>query len=132
MSDSSRFSRYKSTKLPKRNRTQVVPGAREDVNKFYHCQICGFVTDIERDTLDGGEMASDGLIVEDFVEEINILEPFTGADTTIVLDAVDHDSEILFHLTDDYYADGTVKDSHHSLTSKVIGGCPMCGSKNWR
>lgn len=131
MSDSSRFSKYSTKKLPKRNRTRVVRGAREDTNKFYYCQICGFVTNIERDTLNGGEMTSDGLIVEDFVEEVNIREPFTGFDDTIVLDNIE-DSKILFHLIDDYSLDGVVKDSHHSLTSKVIGGCPMCGSKNWK
>ena len=129
MSDSSRFSKYSTTKLPRRNKTQVVKGAREDTNKFYHCQICGFVTNIERDTLDGGEMTPDGLMVEDFIEEINNSEP--SSDDTIILDNIE-DSKILYHLIEDYNADGTIKDSHHSLTSKVIGGCPFCGSKNWK
>ena len=129
MSDSSLFSKYSTRKLPKRNKTRVVRGAREDTNKFYYCQICGFVTNIERDTLNGGEMTPDGLIVEDFVGETNIQEPFTNYDTDIVVDAVDHNHEVLAK----YGPDGTSFERvDHFQTSKVIGGCPMCGSKNWK
>lgn len=129
MSDSSKFSKYSTKKLSRRNRTQHVPGDREDTNKFYFCQICGFITDIERDTLDFGEMSSDGIITTDFVGEINNAEPFDGHDTDIVIDAVDHNHEVLAKYGPDGVTDERVD---HYQTSEVIGGCPCCGSKNWK
>lgn len=129
MNDSSRFSKYSVKRLFKRNQTRNVQGAREDTNKYFYCQICGFVTNIERDTLDGGEMTPDGLIVEDFVGEVNNAEPFDGHDIDIVQDSIDHNHEVLSKFGPDGVTDERVD---HYQRAKVIGGCPFCGSKNWK
>jgi rubrerythrin len=91
-SDWSRHSVYSERKLPRQKRSLPIYGEREDANKYWHCWNCGFVCNIQRDTLDTGAHATAGVSVGTFTD-----------------------------------TDG----STHYVTT-ITGGCPFCGTRNWK
>jgi len=126
MSDASRHGHYVQRRLPHDKRTLALYGEKDDTGKYYRCWNCGFICNVDRDSLDTGEFGGSGVTVLDFAE-INI-GPQLGDDATSLL-LVWEDSFVMLKIGQD---DESVVNYRHNQYPYVIGGCPLCGCKNYR
>ncbi len=104
-----RYSRISQNRPPKEGRAKRIPGSLEDSGKWFHCRICGFPCNIERNALGEGK----GLTSTAFV---------TGTIQSLGNPAVLLDFRDLI----------TIGEGDETLYTPVsIGGCSLCGSLNW-
>ncbi len=119
---SNRYGRYRTTKLRKTPSGKPVPGDLEDANRFFKCKHCGFINDIERNTLSDG----DGITQSD-VPDISYGSAMTGDPLSTYI----HVDDMFTLLQLD--ADGNPEtDYRHNNYPVIIGGCSLCGSLNWK
>ena len=117
----------RTPKLPKQSRQIPLPASSErgnglDAGRYFRCWNCGFVCDIDRDSL-GGARSGSGVNPQEYYPQ-----PDTGVEVgQCVLGGLDSVFVAL-----EQGADGLAKGIQHSLWAVVSGGCPLCGSKNWK
>ena len=119
------YTKYKKGKpLPKLSKTLPLAGDRlkgngEDYRKWFTCWNCGFTAKFGRDSLGGydsraGVSHQDAYIPSDpLINNLSVLED--GSHVTVALGA-----------------DGNPKGIEHEFEVIISGGCPLCGSLNWR
>jgi hypothetical protein len=113
MGDTLRHSSYSRSRIPRQKRTIPIYGEKEDANKWFRCWNCGYICNSERDQLDTSEYGRAGITYSDTASTGTVLadDPYTGY---WVLGGV-----FVFNSTGGAYP-------------VVTGGCPFCGTKNWR
>jgi len=110
-------------RLPKRSKTiplrgNPIRGDGRDHGKYYHCWVCGFICDVDRDELGGPDSRA------------NI--------TPTAYTHLDDKGVEVFHCQGAHGKDeaacvaagGTWSSTRYS--SVVNSACPVCGSPNWR
>lgn len=123
----SRRPKYRTRKLPKQSRTIPMQdgnpevGFGKDIGKLYRCWNCGFPCRTDRDAL-GGERSVSGATQETYYA---VSDP--GVENRSVLDATELEAISL-----QLGADGNPIEISHPMKAEVSGGCPLCGTKNWR
>jgi len=116
-------------RLPKQSRRIPLRGNKfrgdgEDSGKWFRCWHCGWICNQERDTLGDSQSTSAVTITE----EIQIAAD-SGRGAVFVLGDSIQDYQVAM----EYGADGsTAKGIRYSFEPDVSGGCPFCGSTNWR
>jgi hypothetical protein len=122
-----------SRKRPKESRTIPLLGNQdrgngEDFGKYYRCWNCGFTCDVTRDSLGGSQSKgadnhedyhTPSYGSKDYSSELNGLSVLGGD--------VGH-----YHVALELGSDGNPKNIRHDIKSVVTGGCPFCGTMNWR
>ncbi len=124
--------RKRGRRLPKESKTiplkgNKVRGNGEDFGKYYRCWNCDFVCNVERDSLGdsqsrGGDNHDDyhtptyGLQEQDNLSHLSVLSGDING----------------FHVALENGSDGNPKVIRHDHESVITGGCPCCGSMNWR
>lgn len=103
---------------------RALRGSFEDEGKYYHCQHCGFICNIERDEL-GGPSDRDGLSYENYSDIVD--ESPLGNGLALFESAIEHFQTVL-----ELGADGLPKVVKENWRAVVNSGCPLCGSRNWR
>lgn len=103
---------------------RALRGSFEDAGKYYHCQHCGFICNIDRDDL-GGSADRDGLSYENYSDIL--YESPLGNGSAILGSDIEHFQTIL-----EVGADGLPKVVEENWRAVVVSGCPLCGSRNWR
>lgn len=120
-------SQYRKRKLPKDSRTIPLPGAKdrgngEDFGTYFRCWNCGWICNLNRDSL-GDSQGGSG---EGYLD--NGSDNMSGsAGAFSVMEEIGNESISL-----ELAADGTPKNIAHVFESVISGGCPLCGSKNWK
>lgn len=109
MSDSSRHSAYSVKRLPRQKRSLRVYGEREDAGKWYRCWNCGFINNIERNTL----LDSNGYAGHRFVGYSEAQDTTYGGVTLI------DEEGIIIVASEGYYP-------------VVTAGCSFCGCTNYK
>ena len=113
--------------LPKDARTLSVPADRyrddgTDYGNLYICWNCGFPCKVGRDEL-GGAQSVAGTSHE------NYSIPSDYDENGLIVLGGSTDS---FHVLLELDAAGDPKEIYHEFKSVITGGCPKCGTKNWR
>lgn len=113
--------------LPKDSRTLSVPASRHrddgtDFRNLYKCWNCGFHCKVGRDDLGGVESVA-GTSHEDYST------PSDYYDSNVIVLGGPDDS---FHVLLELDAAGDPKEIYHDFKSVISGGCPKCGTRNWR
>ncbi len=99
---SSRHVRYKTTRIPKEKKTHQLYGEFEDRGKYYTCWNCGYRCNMDRDELDVGESMS-----------------------TLSLETVTVPDETAGGIV-------PIPATTTFIMPVVTGGCPHCGTRNWK
>lgn len=115
------FTKPRKRHLPKISKTLPIKGDGEDAGKYFHCWNCNFVCNKDRDAL-GGANTEAG---DDHIEYINFAD--ATENRGIALDGLKH-----FHVIMELDGAGEYRVPLHNIKPKTSGGCPLCGSKNWR
>jgi hypothetical protein len=122
----SRKLRNKSRAIPLKGNKVRANG--EDDGKYYRCWNCGFICDVTRDSIGGSQSGSGdnhedfygpALGVKDATDKFNSLITLRGASR-------------LSHVLLENGSDGDPKEIRHDFTSVVTGGCPLCGTYNYK
>lgn len=116
-------------RLPSRSRTipikgHIDRGEGEDHGKYFKCWHCGFICDVDRDEL-GDEQTRSGDSALDYPVEVNTYD-YLGRIAVLGGSINHHEIALLKDST------GEAVSVRHSFKSDVTGGCPFCGTKNWR
>ena len=117
-------------------------GVGEDSGKYFRCWNCGFICDVERDELGDSESRS-GASSEIYAAQYssdNINEtdgstrqvgtPIYGTSNGVPLLVIA--SLRTGHVVLENGADSSPKGIRLNWQPKITGGCPFCGSKNYR
>jgi len=124
---SSRYdTRYRGRKLPKQSRTIPLPASSErgnglDAGRYFRCWHCGYICNIDRDSL-GGAQSQSGVALQEYEPESD-----TGVFNVPVFGGLDS-----AYVVPEAGADGAAKEIRRSIEPIVSGGCPFCGSLNWK
>lgn len=118
------FNRYKVTKPTKRSRTLPIHGEAEDADKYFRCWNCGFICDVDRDSLGDSESLG-GPVYENYSADPVIDSEF-GKELHISGE-LEH-----FHYIIGLEADGSEVAPQVYLRPVAKRGCPLCGTLNWR
>ena len=121
-----------SRKLPKESRTIPLRGNSdrgngEDDGKYYRCWHCGFVCDVTRDSLGDSQSRSADNHTDYHTPSYGSKDSGDEVNSLSVLGGVAHSFVALKN-----GSDGNPLGIRHDHESVVTGGCPMCGSLNWR
>ena len=112
--------------LRKVSRTIPVKGNGEDTDKYYRCWHCGFICDSDLNSL-GGAASRDGVASEDYSVPTYGATPGVDGSGDACLDAPGH-----FHVAAELDSAGNPKEVVHDYRVTISGGCPLCGSMNWK
>lgn len=105
-----------------------IRGNGEDSGKYYRCWNCGFTVDSTRDSI-GGEHSGSG------DNHLDFHEPAFGAkDTSDDLNSLSVLGGDIghFEVALENVGDGTTEKIRHDFKSDMTGGCPMCGTYNYK
>lgn len=113
-----------NARLPSDAQTLPVPANRDrddgtDYGNLYKCWNCGFNCKVGRDEL--GDANS--------VAGTSHVDYSTPADYGKIILGGQTDS---FHVLLKLDAAGEPEEIYHDFKSVISGGCPLCGTKNWR
>lgn len=113
--------------IPKDSQTLPVPANRDrddgtDFRNLYRCWNCGFDCKVGRDEL-GGANSLAGTTHEDYSNPSHYTD-----DNRIILGGPEDSFVVLMELD----AAGDPKEIYSDFKSVISGGCPMCGTRNWR
>lgn len=89
-------------------------------NRYYNCKHCGFLVDTMRFA------EGDGTGVQ-AIMTLTPIQPDTFA-KNIYFDTFDQFGTV----ETDYSPDGSVRVKRHESAVDVSGGCPLCGSRNYK
>ena len=98
-----------------------------DDGRWFRCWNCGFRCSKDRDSL-GGPDSRDGITYEDFPVPTYGTGGATSYSGVARLGGSIGPSTVALELD----AAGDAKEPDHEIKPVVSGGCPFCGSKNWR
>ncbi len=117
---------YKTPRLPKQSKTLPIYGNSEmgnglDAGRYFRCWNCGFVCRVDRDAL-GDKQARPAVGAQSYVPQ-----PDPNTERRLVM--LDEDEA---YLTMESGADGSAKTPRLPYEAVVNGGCPFCGTLNWR
>lgn len=119
--------RTRRNRLPKEFHTKLIVDETDtDNGSFYHCANCGFTCNDKQDSLGG---ANSGL-------GISHTDIRTISGGSSVGDELS--SSMILRTLDNSFAsgrlgsDGNPKAAVHNHVAVVSGGCPFCGTLNWR
>lgn len=127
MSQESRYTSYSRKRLPREKKTTLLHGAWEDNGKFYNCWNCGFTVNSEV-ALTGGDYSGDGLVYEDFSEDnLDVVMSGDALASVSVVDDIGYE-----YVGMELALDGNPKQIKHTFDVTVSGGCPFCGSLNYK
>ena len=120
-------------KLRKESRTIPVKGSGDDSGKYFRCWNCGFVCDVRRDEL-GGRNSVGGISHEVYEETNSTIFP-DGAEHGVNEDG--HALSTLSVLGKGLISlkqgmDGSSQGIDKVWVPVITGGCPMCGTRNYR
>lgn len=124
-------SRKKRRTLPKESRTLPIKGNKDrgdgrDDGRYFECWNCGFICDIEGDSLGGPESGSGVALLNHSVTSYGYNgDPKTGF--AVLGGSIEH-----FHVALEKDADGSPKEVLHSFSASDGIGCPFCHSLNWK
>ena len=123
MNEGSRHVRYSQRRIRSQKRTLPIYGEGDDAGKYYRCWNCGFICNIDRDTLGDG----DGKSYTDFVTasdgHSDMSDPLNGYS---VLDGINE-----YHVALKVMADGSSEVITHNFAVQGTG-CPLCHTQNWK
>jgi hypothetical protein len=119
----SKYGMSYGTHIPKgEKRVKIKHGRFEDAKRYYRCWNCGFPIDSERETSgDAGDVAMKIHEQTDVEARISPSEVYTFEITGW------RESGINL-----LYADGTLQMPKVVQSTVSTGGCPFCGTKNWK
>lgn len=104
-------------------------GNGEDFRKWYKCGWCGFMCKLDREEL-GGKDSTAGISYEVFNTPS---DPFVvGADKTILPNIGSIEGLNWDFISMELDSDGNPKELYRDYESVISGGCPQCGSLNWK
>lgn len=125
-------------------RTLPLRGTGDDEGKYYRCWNCGFICNVDRDSLGDGE-SRDGASTEFYYDYYPQSEgAYRGVASGLFLEdegaAGDHTSPALAlrcvnrgtTRTIAVGPDGLPVTTKLTYAPTVVSGCPGCGTKNWR
>ena len=106
-----------------------VKGQRDDKGRYFRCWNCGFVCDAQRDQLGGPEDRS-GVSHSNFIVADNLGYQFGDSelDAQISLEAIG----LHFESVSVSQSNGDPQPSRQDIKPDIGGGCPLCGTLNWR
>ena len=117
------ISRSRQKRIRKQSKTIPLKGNGTDSGKYYRCWNCGFICDIGRDTL-GDQDTRNGMRSKAF------------APRSFPTEAADHKSIVggveIAHTSCKLGSDGTPAGLREDFKPVVSGGCPFCGTLNWK
>lgn len=123
MKKRSKYGRSYGTNIPRgEKRVKVMRGKNEDAKRYYRCWNCGFPIDSRRETSGDG---SDIKFVEHTTSGVANAVGFSDVFTFEVVGWRESGINLL-------YADGTLQPGKQIFTTVSTGGCPFCGTKNWK
>jgi hypothetical protein len=126
------------TRRPRDSRTiPLWDETEQDNGTFYKCWHCGFICNDKRDSL-GGESTRNAVSHTDFYPEGHPQPGEVGSGGSSELrEGGAHsagimvvDSNTIRLMTPDY--DGNTVEPVHYFDISTSGGCPQCGTMNWR
>lgn len=119
--------RTRKNRLPKEFRVKLIVDETDtDNGSFYHCGNCNFVCNDKQDSL-GGSKSGDAIGRTDFtIQSAGII----SGDAKTAVSLLVNIPESMASLAVD--SSGNPKTVVHHHVAAVSGGCPFCGSKNWR
>lgn len=104
-------------------RVRYFPGSGEDAKRYYRCWNCGFPIDSKR------EIAGDGGDIGFKEHHPSGLADRVGGSSVYTFEIVGWRESGINLL----YADGVTPQPVNPVYSTVpTGGCPFCGTKNWK
>ena len=116
------FGNFIRERLPKRKKTIPLKGSLEDSGRYFKCWNCGFICDANRDKIGPGDGTTQ-------LDKPDIaFGGFGSGDKLSITMIVD---DMFTILKNDGQGNPIVKYEHNQYP-KSIGGCPLCGSKNYR
>jgi DNA-directed RNA polymerase subunit RPC12/RpoP len=118
-----RFEGKRGKRLRPSRRARQIFGLGEDSGKYYRCQHCGFVCNIDRDEL-GGPADRDGLVYENY--SVSIYPNPLGNGIIRMGGDIEHFQVVLENGSDD-----EPKEVEEHWRAVSVSGCPLCGSRNW-
>lgn len=117
--------RARRNRLPKESRTILLFDETDtDNGMFYRCWNCGYICHDKRDSL-GGSNSGDAISHTDFSIPAT---PLNAGDKPYAI-VIDVRKTIVSPALD---SSGNPKATVHSHRAVVEGGCPFCGTLNWR
>ena len=123
MRNGSRYIRYSQKRLRKQKKTIRLYGENEDAGKYYRCWNCGFICNIDRDSLGDG----DGLTHTDFyISSYGSHDSSSPLNAFVVLDGINEGHVLLKSM-----ADSSTEPIYHELQTGG-NGCPSCHTLNWK
>jgi hypothetical protein len=121
-STTNRYGVHVQQRLPKRKRTIPLPGDLEDSGRYYRCWYCGFINNVQRNQVGDG----DGVTQLDAPE---IAMGGWGMDDPLSLAIILDD---MFTLLQNRPDGNPITNYRHNNYPQIIGGCSLCGCKNYR
>ena len=116
------FSVFVRDKLPKRKKTIPLKGSLDDSGRYFKCWNCGFIADADRDKVGSG----DGVIQ---LDKPDIAQGgFASGDPYSIMMILDD----MFTILQNDGQGNPITHYEHNQYPKSIGGCPMCGTRNYR
>lgn len=121
------LNRKRRNKLPRDIRAKfLVDETSTDNGVFYHCGNCGFLCNDKRDSL-GGNNSGSAINHSDFTTQSAGIMP--GVPQTAITFVACVQTSIAGVALN---SSGNAKTVVHNHRAVVSGGCPLCGSLNWR
>jgi hypothetical protein len=108
-------------KTSARIRTIPVRGKGDDAGKWFKCQWCGFMCNIDRDELRGSQDGVAGMTYS------SATDVGTGDSNTSIYGGV-----LQTFASPALDASGAAKTIEYTYIGTAAFGCPFCGSTNWR
>ena len=126
-----RDTEHRTRKLPKESKTLPIFGSSErgngiDDGKYFNCWYCGFVCNVDRDALGGAESGSGEAHIDFSTPSYGGIngDPLSAMS---ILDGID-----AFEVGMELNSSGDLKTIKADFSTNISGGCPNCGSKNWK
>ena len=116
------FGHFVRERLQKRKKTIPLKGSLEDSGRYFKCWNCGFICDANRDKLGVG----DGITQLDKPDIA--MGGFGTGDKLSVTMIVDD----MFTILENDPQGNPITHYEHNQYPVSIGGCPLCGCKNYR
>lgn len=119
--ETSRYTRYSTTRFPKQKRTIRLQGSFEDRNKWIRCWNCGFIVNTERDLGDPEHAGT-------YQTDVNVDSPNpmgSGTDPIITIEGLN-----TIGLIENGKDGEPITDYYTPRNPLVNRGCPFCGTNN--
>jgi hypothetical protein len=99
----------------------------EDDGKYYRCWNCGFICDSARDTIGGSQSGSGDKHSDFHSPALGVSDAVDSVNSLMVLGGTGN-----LHVLLETGSDGNPKEIRHDFKAVVTGGCPLCGTYNYK